>query len=71
MESFKEKSYKLLLNEKEVHALEVILSSMDASKLVTDNKLALSMHNLKYSDIFLTVEKIQDFIKKHIKREDE
>ncbi len=71
MESFKERSYKLLLTEKEVHALEVILSSIDASKLVTDNRLALSMHSLKYSDIFLTIEKIQDFIKEHIKREDE
>ncbi len=71
MERFKEKSFKLLLSEKEVHALEVILSSIDTAKLVNNNSLALSTHSLKYSDIFLTVEKIQDFIKDHIKREDE
>ncbi|MDH5682200.1 MAG: hypothetical protein OEZ36_11470 [Spirochaetota bacterium] len=66
-----EKTYRLSLTEDEIHALEVILSCVDATKLVSTNTMALSLHRLKFSDIFLTLEKIQSFIKEHIKREDE
>ncbi|MDH4127760.1 MAG: hypothetical protein OEV44_03330 [Spirochaetota bacterium] len=64
-------TFNLDFNENEVHALEIILSCVDSTKLANTNSLALSLHHLKLSDIFLTLEKLQDYIKKNIKREDE
>jgi len=71
MGSFMERSFQLNLNEQEIHALEVILSCVDPLKLVNTNSLTLSLHHLKLSNIFITLEKIQEFIKDNIKREDE
>ncbi len=71
MESFMERSFRLELTEEEIHALEIIISCIDSGKLANTNSLALSLHKIKLSNIFLTLEKIQEFIKMHIKRDDE
>lgn len=71
MEGIMDREYHLSLTEDELHALEVILSCVDSGKLVDTNALALSLHHLKLSDIFLTIEKLQDFISDNIKRDGE
>lgn len=63
--------YQLQLDEKELQALEVIMCSVDLNKIVNTNELALSVHQIKLSDLFLTLEKIKDFIHTNLKREDE
>lgn len=65
------KIHTLAFDEQEIHALEVILSCVDANKLVNTSAMALSLHRLKLSDIFLTIEKMQDYIQTNIKRDDE
>lgn len=71
MEDIMERDYNLRLTEDELHALEVILSCINSEKLVNTNALTLSLHHLKLSDIFLTLEKLQDFIAENIKRDGE
>ena len=66
-----ENQFQIKLSESELHALEIIIGCIDITKIVNTNTLALSLHHLKLSDIFLTVEKLQEFVKESIKREDE
>ena len=65
------REFNLILSEKELRALEMIISCADETKMASSSKLALSMHKLKISDVFLALEKITDFIQENLKRDGE
>ncbi len=66
-----DKLYNISFTEEELHSLEVILSCVDYTKLVNTNKMALSMHHIKLSNIFLTLEKLKGFIQEKLSIDDE